>query len=249
MLAFVACNHPEEKAEQGLEKSFAAIELVDTFQFETEILSKPHSKVSSYSPLYLGPLKYRVEINYTLSHVHSVPPPPQTLEETESELFSKTREYRHEVNRPFRKDDSDWTDTTYFKLESPDNDKFWSETQLDIYVDTSQRIRHIDMGYITQPMDRFAFEAFPVIIYNPTEKYSTVGKGSNINLLLEFQNKNSEWDTIEKTPQIFCDFGVPDLVIPPDELAISSIAINPNLENIRLRLRLGKNVSNEFSFD
>lgn len=225
--------------------SWNAPVLRDTFHFNTTTKPKLEHVFSHYAPLYFGSLKDTIFVDYELCPIVSVPPPPDGLNdeiknESDSENIQNNKTYFFdEITSP--------KNPPYFEIESPENLVFWENTDLEIRVDTSQTIRNI--YFIAMQGSAFAFYAYPVFIINNTNKFSQIGLGSRISMILEGMDENGEWQAQEKPfPfSFFCNDGLASIVLPPSQIAVTSVKIVLTADKTKFRLRIGENTSAVFS--
>lgn len=117
-------------------------------------------------------------------------------------------------------------------------DTFPRKPKLSIFVDTTQLIDNIfyNIGY----------KAYPVMIMNIGTGNASICLGEEIPLFLEAKDSLGNWWPIEDPFFYFCGVGLESVVLPPKEIAITSIPVYDGNYNTKLRLRFGHRISNEF---
>ena len=111
----------------------------------------------------------------------------------------------------------------------------WSDsTIMPIIIDTTQ---------ILEVNNR---KSFPILIQNNTKDSVLIGYGDRIPLITEALNQNGEWQAIEERYVYMCGTGLNSIILPPNELLISSIFIYSGDLPTKLRVKMGNNYSQEF---
>ncbi|PHR23171.1 MAG: hypothetical protein COA38_17295 [Fluviicola sp.] len=121
----------------------------------------------------------------------------------------------------------DWMDNREFKRRD--------SADLFIKVDTTQIINNNGR------------KAFPVLIQNKSIDTIYIGYGSQIPIITEAKTKNGEWKPIEERFIYMCGNGLHSIILPPNELVITSELIYTGNFKTKLRLKMGNNYSEEFN--
>ena len=107
--------------------------------------------------------------------------------------------------------------------------------KLDIQVDTNQIISNNGR------------RAYPVIIQNLHTDTVYVGYDDRIYILTEALDENGIWKPIQRRFINLCGNGISYIILPPKHFVITSDLVYSGGFKTKLRVRCGKNVSNEFS--
>ncbi|MEL6672835.1 MAG: hypothetical protein AAFR61_11610 [Bacteroidota bacterium] len=90
-------------------------------------------------------------------------------------------------------------------------------------------------------------QAFPVWVRNMHLDSCKLGYGNDIWMVLEAKDPDGHWRPIEEPASYPCGFGLPDIVLPSQEIILTACPIHEGPFETNLRLRMGQNFSNEFS--
>lgn len=112
---------------------------------------------------------------------------------------------------------------------------YFDSVKLDIRIDTSQIIANKNR------------KAYPVIIENLHADTIYIGYGRYIPLITEALNKKGEWKPIEERYIYMCGNGVSPIILPPNEIVVTSELVYSGRFKTKLRIKLGQNYSEEFS--
>lgn len=90
------------------------------------------------------------------------------------------------------------------------------------------------------------FMAFPVIVVNTTNDTLILGSGEHIPIFMEAIDTSGKWRQIQKPYIYICGTGLNNIILPPNEIAVTSAPIFNGSFKTKLRLRLNNAVSKEF---
>lgn len=123
------------------------------------------------------------------------------------------------------------------------------EGKVDIFVDTSQKIKFSKVVYHERRSNTFDFfYANPVILTNNDSQDVQIGYGYYIPLIMQAQNKKREWIDIESYYVSDCGTCLNMIYFKPNEITITTSVIYDGNYETKLRLRLGENnFSNVFT--
>lgn len=194
--------------------------------------------IANYPPLYFGNWADTIYVNYEIPRYSSPPPPPviitsgDTLYKNENDFYFGTHKDNYEKY------------SDYYQVIPLDDFTSWDSAVLEITIDTNAIIRNID--YKKFQDNTFSFYAFPLIISNKTDKSVAIGYGSHLALILEAIDENGEWKPIEKRYTYMCGTGLPTIVLPSNEIVLTSVQIYKGEYLTDLRLKIGNNYSSTF---
>lgn len=98
----------------------------------------------------------------------------------------------------------------------------------------------------TQLINSNGRKAFPVLIRNTTTDTIYIGYGNQIPIITEAKSKNGKWTPIEKRHTYFCGTGLLSIILPPNEIVITSELLYSGNFKTKLRIKMGNNYSDEF---
>jgi hypothetical protein len=99
----------------------------------------------------------------------------------------------------------------------------------------------------TQFINNIRRKSFPVIIQNKSNDTIYIGYGNQIPIITEGKTKNGEWKPIEKRYIYGCGVGLHSIILPPNELVITSELVYSGNFKTKLRIRMGDSYSDEFN--
>lgn len=139
-------------------------------------------------------------------------------------------------------------DLSKFSKWSFDYEAIWgkSENKVTLQIDTSKLI------YITpenKPFgkDELPLYAHPVFLQNISPDTLVVGYGEFLPFYLEVMDYQGEWKTIEEPFLYMCGNGLNNLILPPNEIAITPVPVFNGNFRTKFRMRLEDTYSNEFT--
>ena len=214
----ISCDRATNKDIDEVE-TFQFPKITDRFKNDTlELTSEIWLNYGDHNPYYFGKLTDSITIERYLRPMIPPPPPPG----------ADTSEWDFEP-RKGKFDDYflDWMDNRNYKTRDSAN--------LIIKVDTTQIINSNGRN------------AFPVLIKNITTDTIYIGYGNQIPIITEAKSKNGEWKPIEEQYIYMCGVGLHSIILPPNELVITSELIYTGNFKTKLRLKMGNNYSDEFN--
>lgn len=120
----------------------------------------------------------------------------------------------------------DWMDTTHSPVTI-------EVAELKIFVDTTQKVS----GYRA---------SYPVFIKNLFSDTVLIAYGEMINAVMEAKNSEGEWKPIEEPWRWMCGTGVGHVMLPPNEIVLTSAVIYTGEFKTEMRIKIGKSYSNTF---
>lgn len=120
--------------------------------------------------------------------------------------------------------------------------------QLHLTLDTTARVKSAQILYDGARTDtvRHWFAAYPVLVRNETRDTIRVGRGDDIPLELEALDPRGKWQVIEAPHSVFCSVGMAVIVLPPQQVVLTSVNIPHGSFHTQLRIRKGLNHSLPF---
>jgi len=223
-ITFLRCNNVEI---QKSKNEYAIIKELDfPTIIETDSSSEMKKKeemwfgVGTYQVSYIGNLIDTIVLDYKLNPI--IPPPLPTDNDSNYQALSFPDKYPDYY--------LEWNDSRYY-VEA-------DSTPLVIKIDTLQKIN--DNGIYS----------YPILILNSSNDTVTIGYGNRIRnyipLTLEALDNKKNWLPVELAFTFACGNGVGSIILPPNEIVISSTNLQSGVFKTRLRIRLGMNISNEF---
>lgn len=113
-----------------------------------------------------------------------------------------------------------------------------------IHRDSANLLIKVDTTQIINSLGR---KAFPVLVQNQSADTVYVGYGDEIPIVTEARNTDGTWAPIEKQFVYVCAVGLHAIVLPPDEIVMTSQLVYAGNYSTQLRIKLGNNYSNAFS--
>ncbi|PTB92956.1 hypothetical protein C9994_13445 [Marivirga lumbricoides] len=145
------------------------------------------------------------------------PPPPPPRG---SEI---TMPVRPEYENPLEGYQLDWTDKTNYKT--------WREAAVDIKIDTSSKLKG----------------NYHVLLSNNGTDTIYIGYGDVLPLIMEARDSTGVWRPIEKRFIYMCGNGVGSIILPPNQVALTTAPLYKGNFKTDLRLVLGENYSSIFT--
>ena len=238
-------NNDSDRGKEGSEEGSPELGwsmpfILDTFGFRTNTLYRDEPGVANYYPLYFGPVKDTLEVNYSM-RVYPSPSPIRVYTDSNGKDSIETPSDRH---RDYPEPEEVETYEPYFLINSSVNFTRADTAGVEVHVDTAQTIRNID--YASFQESTFAFWAYPVLITNNTGKTVQVGYGRHLKLILEARDQYGNWRPLERSFLYACGTGVADIVLPPDQCVLTSVKIFRGEFQTELRLNLEGHYSESF---
>lgn len=227
VILFYGCksNTTKSKEEQQAEFEFPYIK--DTMEFEVFDMDQKYLSHVEYSFLYVGKIKDTIIPNYRMFFPGSADLP--RYDDNGQELPSK---------RNLTKD-------PYFYQYGRDEkfEKHCLDSKVRIEVDTNTMMVNMERLFVR------GYKSYPVLLTNLEKDTIIIGNGSMKGvapIIMEAQDRNGVWRPIEEIPPVKCDVGVGKVILPPNQVALTSALIYFGDYETELRLKLGKNYSKPF---
>lgn len=106
----------------------------------------------------------------------------------------------------------------------------WEQADIEIQIDTKRKLNG----------------SYPVLLLNKEKDTILISYGTHLPLIMEAKNKKGEWKPIEGRFTYMCGNGVESLILPSNEILITSAPIFKGDFETELRLVVGKNYSRPF---
>jgi len=218
----LGCVDSNFRNEYSISKSFPV--LVDSLNLNASNRNASWLSTANYDFLYIGKQTDTISVNYYLRYYHPPPPPAPGVKKDEERKA-----------RPFAGYYVEWLSDKRYKP--------WEEAEIEVFVDTTQLVKSSD---INADINSSFFNAYPVLLKNKDSDTITIAYGTYVPMILEAKDSLKNWNPIEKRWSTMCGVGVGTVMLPPDEVVLSSAMIyNGNYET-ELRLKIGDNYSNTF---
>lgn len=91
-----------------------------------------------------------------------------------------------------------------------------------------------------------SFKAFPVFVVNTTKDTLEIGYGNHLPIIMEAMDDKGNWQPIEKPYMYMCGTGLNRIILPPNEIVVTSAPLNKGRIKTKLRLRYNGILSDEF---
>ncbi|MBX7225992.1 MAG: hypothetical protein K1X55_08165 [Chitinophagales bacterium] len=172
-----------------------------------------------YRFLYIGKYSDTIQVNHFLRALNL----PNIV--NEDSTIQKTKKHSNSL---------DLHSKEYYPLGNSSR-----KSRLSILVDTTQLIDNIfyNTGY----------NAFPVMIMNIGTINAFLCSGDELPMFLEATDSTGNWLPIEEVFFPYCGVGLKSVILPPEEIVITSVPIYEDDFKTRLRLRMNNIVSNVFN--
>ncbi|WP_298248336.1 hypothetical protein [uncultured Christiangramia sp.] len=238
LILFISCNESDNKGDTTEFPVLTNIKTVKKIKTDSLITR------SSSSILYIGYLKDTIELNYELvDFPFNPPPPPPPPPENGKVQEIDTIELRKIFNTYNEKFKSNPVYPFYSGWEESRKFKSWNETNINIEVDTNTIIKQL---VIDKYFRKEYYKAYPVFIKNQENDTINIGYDRFIPIIVEAKDSTNKWKPIEKMYSFMCGNGINSLILPPNNIIISSKVIYQGDYNTELRIKLGDNYSNKF---
>jgi hypothetical protein len=229
-LIFLSCqdnsldfNHKIENGRTNSQKLIKPF-LLDTFNFNPSIKYKNQPTTANYFPLYFGQEKDIIALDYRI-----IPYPLDIVGEEKNKNYPIP-------NHQFYKE--------YILGVPTDNSTRPDSGKIEIIIDTNQTICNIESKFYQDSI--IAFQAYPVLLKNTSNEPKIMGRGQYLSIIMEAKDSLGKWKAIEKEYSHTCWTITPYIILPPNEILITSASIYDGNYKTLLRLKIGENYSNEF---
>lgn len=203
-----------------------------------------------YNLLYIGTEKDTILIDYKsgLSLMMSPPPPPpppplnySKTEVLEDTIINEGGDWS-EFSKAIDEFEAYWC--SIYEPMAHYRQVLWGDSaKVNIVVDTNRYILHYDWLPITGQ----SFKAYPVIIKNIEKDTVIIATRDYLELVLEGATKDG-WETLkEPFRHRGCGNGLTYLLLPPNEILVTSTPVYKWKKSTQLRLKLGNNYSTIFT--
>jgi hypothetical protein len=117
-----------------------------------------------------------------------------------------------------------------------------------LFVDTTKVVSDYSMIWEDDGsmLSTKSFKAFPVIVVNTTKDTLSIGYGDHLPIVMEAMNNKGNWRPIEEPYMYMCGTGLNEIILPPNEIVVTSAPVNKGKFKTKLRLRYNNIVSEEF---
>jgi len=221
--------------------------IIDTLQIDKNKFDTNDYGVSSSTILYIGGETDSIEVDHSIKDLMKPPPPPPpptSYQQNDKEFKEDSIKYEEIWNR-YSQNIKNRRETSYFVLSERIDDKkgFFDTIDLEIMVDTTQKLKH-DIS--KNQWDDY-YEGYPIQIKNTSSDTIVIGYESYIPIILQAKDENDDWNPIEQIYIFSCGNGLRSVLLPPNEIVLSSKPIYQGDYKTTLRVEIGGNYSNEFS--
>jgi len=120
----------------------------------------------------------------------------------------------------------------------------WLDSRRYVNRDSADLIIKVDT---TQIINNWGRKAYPILIQNQSIDTIYIGYGAEIPITTEAKNRNGVWKPIVEEYIYMCGNGVKSIVLPPNEVVITSELIFSGDFETKLRIKMGNNYSEEFN--
>lgn len=245
LLIYGCANHSSSESHQTIqvEDSTHFPIIIDTYGFlHTKSSNSSYNwmKTASYHPLYFGLLDDSIEVNYYVSPFFEPP----------TNIYSQEPVNLDLVNQYYDSMSSTMLYSSYFTRHELEflGLETYDSVELQILIDTTQTIVNLftNKESIQFYDSTIIFPAFPVLILNNSPEPIAVGYGRHIPLIMEAKNSQGEWKPIEGKYYYQCGMGLPLILLPSQEVILTSAPIFSGPFETDLRLKLGNSYSQTF---
>jgi len=213
-------NTPKENTAILQKVDLESITCIDTFN-NTLKLDIAHSiSEADFKPLYIGPLKNSINLDYRPGHIGS--------------RFSYNKGYEN----PNTHDLKLHVDTTQY---------VGSVNRL--IVPVPKKNHEYKSANWRENFSRGDTKSYPIFIQNQSKDTLMIGSGEYLPLIIEAQDSLGNWKPVQSPFMYFCGTGLSNFYLPPNHLAVSSCKLFEGEYETQMRLVFGyykTAVSNEF---
>lgn len=224
----IACNRKEKKITSNEDKK---IVILDTINIDTV-----HSKANLLEPIYqsivfslIDTLKDTLYCDFT-KVIGDIPPPAlpnSKIKEVEKDKYSS------------------------FLVDAFDHLYFNQSAKVQIRIDDKHPIyifnfsSLIEISKLINGYTYSSFKHFPIYIINESDSIINLGnsRGSSF-LVLQSKNKKGEWIDVEKKYFYGCGTGIMEIILPPNNIAVSKILAYEGDFKTKFRIKYLNNYSN-----
>ena len=220
LLISISCETPQNKdVEIKKEKTFIFPKVIDPLVGkEIKFASESWINYGDHNPYYFGKTSDTINVERSIR-----PFKPRLISPGDDTMKVTSEIQKGKYDNYFL----DWMDRRDFK----DRDS----VKLLIKFDTTQFINNNRR------------KSFPVIIQNKSNDTIYIGYGDQIPIITEGKTKNGEWKPIEKRYIYGCGVGLHLIILPPNEVVVTSELVYSGNFKTKLRIRMGDSYSDEFN--
>lgn len=216
LILAIACNRKNKALDKKIAFEFPII--IDHFENRNlKSTNKNWLTDCNHPPYYFGNLNDSIALDRHIRPLISPPLPPAS---DTSKWNSEHPKGKFDLYFPYNMENH--------------NFKSIDSVQLLIKIDTSQFINNEGK------------KSFPVLIENISDDTVNIGYRNHISITTEALSKNGEWKPIEKQLSFMCGVGLNSIILPPNEIVLTSQLIYSGSFKTKLRIKLGSNYSEEF---
>ncbi len=221
--------------------------IIDTLQIDKNKFQTNEFGVSSSTILYIGGKRDSIVVDHKIKDLIKPPPPPPppTSYKQENSSYKKDSIKYEEIWDQYAQNVKNRRETSYFVVREEITNKkgFFDSIDLEITIDTTQKLKHDVSKYQWNEY----YEGYPIQIKNTSSDTIVIGYESYIPIILQAKDENDNWKPIEKIFIFSCGNGLRSVLLPPNEIILSSKPIFHGDYKTSLRVEIGGNYSNEFS--
>lgn len=214
------CKNVSERENFTQKKNKQFPVIVDTLKLDSIIPVNVNKMYhGEHNVFYIGKEKDTIEVGEILK---GLPPLPSPIPIQQKRSIAKPKVIKKKHFKYFK----EWTNRgTYVSKDS---------VKLKIKVDTNQIINN---GFKL---------SYPVFIKNIDTDTCYIGYGRHIPIEMQAFNCKNEWRNIEEKYTYGCGMGIDRIILPENEILITTALIYSGNFKTKLRLKFGNNYSNEF---
>lgn len=219
---------------------------IDNVNFDSKVLEyDDYNQMLKGHILYIGKEKDTIYIDYQPPFYIGIPPPPPPQDFLQTVTVQKDT-MKDSLTKKLTTLKPKWDSCRCYMADC--NSQYASvligdTVDLRVVVDTN---RHL-LSYNYLAIKRQAFKAYPVIIKNLEEDTIVFATQYSIPLVLEgYMGK--KWEELKEPYQYRgCGMGAIYWLLPPNEIAVTTIPIYQWKTQRKLRIKLGQNYSSTFT--
>ena len=226
------CQTNQTKKAPPKTKSFPTI--LDSSNKKTQKHTATWLSAANFSILFIGKWQDSIYPDYMLKY-YPIPPPPPTFPGNKARPFDTLDlDRRNKEHKMFA-----YYENTQSRVKSIN----YQGAKISVRIDTNQRLKS-DVNF---NWDGPFYEAYPVLIENNDIETVRISFGKYLPIITEAKDSSGNWKPIEKMWKNGCGVGGETIILPPNEIVISSSIIYHGDFSTTLRLRMGDTFSNEFN--
>lgn len=198
--------------------------IIDTFKLKADKRNTSWLSTAIYKPIYIGTLLDSIRID-----IHLIIKPPELIGNLDNVTNNNSTKFKYSTY--YR----DWL--YHLKYKS------CKEANINIQLDTNQIINNFNIH--TEIRNPY-FEAYPVIITNNDNDTIAISYGDFLPIITEVKDSLGEWRPIERPWAYGCGNGVGTIVLPPNEIVVTSVKKYYGSYKSVFRLKVGNTYSKEY---